>query len=361
MLLDVVKRQVRQHGKGNHFCSFIKFKCDGCNAIHEMKYDTLHYRSHNHFCDDMCRKMHYIVQLKCDQCGIQIQKKRSIVTKHNFCSDRCMNDAGRVGNVLYNQKIRTSQEKYACDHAAQNGLAKNKRKATNVTRYGVSNPFESEDVKLKIIKTNILNRGVSYPTQDPVVINKQQQTNVERYGVRNVFQSSMIKAQIKNTIKTKYGVEYAGQLQSVIKASHAASAIKKCHKTMKQKGLYDRRMTRPEKILNDLLCQRFLIEGVRYQYFIHRWPIDFYISCIKTFIQVDGVYWHGLDRPIEEITRFRTPRDKNILKKIQTDVQQNEWFMNNGMNLIRVTDKELLSNDLSKLKDVLNGTDSYQR
>jgi hypothetical protein len=55
-------------------------------------------------------------------------------------------------------------------------------------------------------------------------------------------------------------------------------------------------------------------------------------------VQLDGVYWHGLDRPIDVIAERRTKRDAQIHKKWLMDREQDRWFVENGMRLIRITD-----------------------
>jgi hypothetical protein len=59
---------------------------------------------------------------------------------------------------------------------------------------------------------------------------------------------------------------------------------------------------------------------------------------IDTYVQLDGVYWHGLDRPIELIAEHRTKRDVQIHKKWATDREQDAWFAERGMKLVRITD-----------------------
>lgn len=68
------------------------------------------------------------------------------------------------------------------------------------------------------------------------------------------------------------------------------------------------------------------------------WNIDFFIPEIKTYVQFDGVYWHGLDRPIEIIRESNSKRDKTIYKKWSTDHEQDAWFEKTNRRLIRVTD-----------------------
>lgn len=87
---------------------------------------------------------------------------------------------------------------------------------------------------------------------------------------------------------------------------------------------------------SELLRERF--GEVKHQKWVNGWPIDFYIPSIDTYVQFDGVYWHGLDRPIEVIRASNLVRDKAIVKKWETDRVQDAWFTSNGLRLIRVTD-----------------------
>jgi hypothetical protein len=92
------------------------------------------------------------------------------------------------------------------------------------------------------------------------------------------------------------------------------------------------------------LCFQFLVNefcDVDRHVFINKWDIDFYIKSIDTYVQLDGVYWHGLDRPIDVITLFLHPRDKTIYNTLLRDKEQNKWFEQNDKRLIRFTDKEI--------------------
>lgn len=86
---------------------------------------------------------------------------------------------------------------------------------------------------------------------------------------------------------------------------------------------------------------------------INRWPIDYYVPSIYAYIQLDGVYWHGLDKPIDEIRESTKPRDIGRAQKWEQDRKQEEWFKSHSLNLIRVTDLEAKSG-FALLKDSLS-------
>lgn len=77
------------------------------------------------------------------------------------------------------------------------------------------------------------------------------------------------------------------------------------------------------------------------QFIENIWAIDFFLPDYNYFIQIDGIYYHGLDRPIEEIKLGKTKTDINIYKTYLRDLQQNKWFCYNNKNLIRITDKSV--------------------
>lgn len=114
-------------------------------------------------------------------------------------------------------------------------------------------------------------------------------------------------------------------------------ACAKRHQTMKVNGTY--RKSSVEDALYEYLCDKHGVEQVVRNVWVNdKWPIDFYVKEIDTYVQLDGVYWHGLDRPIEVVAEHRTKRDVQIHKKWLTDRKQDQWFSECQLNLIRLTD-----------------------
>lgn len=87
---------------------------------------------------------------------------------------------------------------------------KKKIEKTNLKKYGVVNPFQSEIIKKKIVKTNLKKYGYKYTMMDK---NKREKIFLEKYGVINPFQLESVKEKIKNTNREKYGVDYPMQLE----------------------------------------------------------------------------------------------------------------------------------------------------
>ena len=82
---------------------------------------------------------------------------------------------------------------------------------------------------------------------------------------------------------------------------------------------------------------------------MHGHSVDFFIRSHNIYVEFDGVYWHGLNRPLEQIRQSQTKRDVSIFAKWQDDRQFDVWCKNNNLNLIRITDEQFRKNDLSVL------------
>ena len=76
---------------------------------------------------------------------------------------------------------------------------------TMLERYGVESPLQSEEIKSKLVQTNLARYGVPYVMQNPDVQAKQRLTAEDNggYGMAN----PKIREQIQKTVTEKYGVD----------------------------------------------------------------------------------------------------------------------------------------------------------
>ena len=82
-----------------------------------------------------------------------------------------------------------------------------KAKVTNKEKYGVENPFQSEEIKAKIRETCKNRYGVEYNTQSEKIKNQIKQTNLEKYGTEFAAQSDIVKEKYRQTCLEKFGVD----------------------------------------------------------------------------------------------------------------------------------------------------------
>jgi len=277
-------------------------------------------------------------EVECDQCK-KVQKRcRSHASGDlHFCSRECTKLAKLPG-----------------------GKIAEKIKKTNIEKYGCENVFSSEKIKEKIKSTCIENFGVDNPKKSKKIQEKTKQTCIQRYGVDNPAKSQEIKEKEIATIKNKspeekqtslekrkktnlerYGVEFPMQISSVKENFDWSAAYKKSIETKKKNNTG----TWSSKIENTLRDELFLIFGkdnvLEQVKLNNRWTIDFYIVAINSYVQLDGVYWHGLDRSIDLIKEYKSSKDKRILQTFYKDREQDLWAKTNGVMLYRITDEEI--------------------
>ena len=380
-------------GRGRKRRKIIVFGCDGCGIIYERNFHGAALRREFHFHTKTC----WHAASKRSSGSVYYDSRRedfmqwSAKTKETIeklygvenisqldeikqrKEETCLKNHG-VRNPLQSKEIRelgkqTSLEKYGTEHPMQSDIVQQKMKNTNVGRYGVENVFQAESIKQKCVITLLERYGVRHNSQMPAYRESYKATCNVRYGVEHYSKTYEFVKRCKVTSLEKYGVEHYNQSAEYReRASRTRESNKDCprakidwdvaakkrHETMKRNGTYRNRMTRPERLLGEYLYGQFGRENVESQYFVHRWPIDFYVKSVNVYVQMDGVYWHGLDRSIDVIKQFKSPRDRVIYRKSQIDVEQNEWFSECGLKLVRITDKEVLAQNFDKLLELKN-------
>lgn len=255
-----------------------------------------------------------IFKLKCDLCGIEFERKSQGKSNWHFCSRKCL-DAARRELSAYKESIyKTIYDRHGRDYFKEQ-IKRNqsinsvesrlKKQATLQERYGVDHPCQ-----IPYVRKRCLEEGAKSET-----IEKRKQTMVERYGVDCTLKIPEIHA-LANT----------------------PEAWAKRHQTLKHNGSYA--TSKAEKRFYDWLCQIFGMEDVEHPKRVYTWLIDFYVKSINTYVLFDGEYWHGLNRPLEEIAKFKTPRDRHIYGRWHADREQDRWFQEQGLRLVRVTDRQ---------------------
>ncbi len=115
--------------------------------------------------------------------------------------------------VVKEKQRQTNLLKYGYEWTNQHPEVRQKQKDTNILRYGFENPFQSLDVRDKVKNTNILRRGVEYPTQSAIVRDKIKNVVIERYGVEYISQSPEIREKIEQTNMERYNVTCPAKAQ----------------------------------------------------------------------------------------------------------------------------------------------------
>jgi G:T-mismatch repair DNA endonuclease (very short patch repair protein) len=217
------------------------------------------------------------IKAECDQCGIIFTRK---------------NNRNRSREILYNMLLFCNAE---CVNSAKkkNGKLNKKYKDEIMKKYNVENSFQIESVKHDYIKKC-----------------------KEKYGGLG-YGSKLTREKIEKTMLETY---------DFINPMHVKEIINKI----------DCKTSKVENEFYKFLEENFIT--VKRQQVVNRNLIDFFVEDHNVYIQLDGIYWHGIGRDINEIKKSALKRDKGILQCIERDKKQNFWFEQNNIRLIRITD-----------------------
>ena len=202
-----------------------------------------------------------------------------------------------------------------------------KRKQTNLDRYGVENVSQSVELnkdKIEKTKQTNLNRyGFEYASQNNEVKKKNRETFLANHPgynsssqlpgvgekISNVVKSDEVKKKKENTFQNKYGVNYGLQNKSIMQKKLETTLKRygtpyypnkeKEYLTKKKNNSFN--TSNPENSMYTDLCNHYGEDNVIRQYRDERYPYtcDFYIPSEDLFIEYNGNWTHG-GHPFDE-------------------------------------------------------------
>jgi very-short-patch-repair endonuclease len=254
-----------------------------------------------------------------------------------------MNEAQKKDGILWKRNRERCIEKHGVTHQFSSPEIREKASRTCIEKYGVANPSQAECVRKKrseTLKKTFAARGNEIREQRMV-------SNLENLGVPWPMMSQDVRDKSRSSFSSRYGadVKCAMDIKEVVERTDFAAAAAKRHESMKRNGTY--KTSKPEDQIYGFLCEKYGTDNVIRQATIEKWPIDFYVKTIDTYIQVDGTYWHGHGRTKEELMNSEHPRDSIILRKKITDEEQAVWFKKHSKKLVRITDEQIKGGEFS--------------
>lgn len=134
----------------------------------------------------------------CRYCGKSVQFISYTEGYREYCSKSC-----RARSPESNQKRKqTNLERFGVESPAQSQEVQQKMRETTKKRHGVTNIFK--DVK-RMEAARLEKLGVAYPLQSPSILAKTQETNIRKYKVTNPNQNQDILNKRASTNLIKYG------------------------------------------------------------------------------------------------------------------------------------------------------------
>jgi len=253
-------------------------------------------------------------QISCKICNeTDLAKMKSIVFKktnsrkyYNICI------------LCYSKKMKDSLLATCKNYSTEKiEKAKQKRKETNLKKYGTAFPQKLDSVKLKTKQNNLLKHGVENPWQSTQIKDKIKKTNLERYGVEYVSQSNLIKNKKLNSWFSKKPEER----QKIINKTNSTKRSKTDSQKLKTKELRENTNLHKygvknigqlnysyskisQELFNSIylklpafLQQKTYYASLNFE-FIRKFNestylYDFTITSIKKIIEFNGDLWHA--------------------------------------------------------------------
>ena len=205
------------------------------------------------------------------QCGNKTSFNRNWKDGYKkYCSAKCT----QSNNDTKEKRKQTNLEKYGVDNVAKNSNIKSKMENTNLEKYGHKSSFQNQDVRDKWKESIEEKWGVDHYFKTDDFKIKAKSYYLQKWGVEHQLDVEEIKQKIKDTCMSKYGVE------TYLNTEHSRSQIKKYNKSSYETELY-------EWIISlGLECKQS-----------HRTipPLttDLFIPEKNISIEVNGLYWHS--------------------------------------------------------------------
>lgn len=302
------------------------------------------------------RRTKIVLHASCDLCNRSfVSKKR---TKSKYCSQRCAYACPKHSERLSNSQKKISKDvqtkvrktclaRYGVEHVWSDDRIRNKCKKTMIKKYGSASPLGSKSLREKFESTMLSTYGVEHPMQSQDILEERERRCVCAYGVTHPSKLDSTKKKMKSTWLKTLGVDNPMK-SDVVKAKFDFSkSYRKRIETLKKRGqLWT---SKPERELYDFLCEIF--KCVDSQVWYSGYSIDLYVNEIETYVQLDGVYWHGLmgDEHINEQIKKTVTRDAYLNKLVELDdiklyrITDIQWNEVNRINQHHLLHKELLS------------------
>ncbi len=206
------------------------------------------------------------------ECGSEVKFIDMIKGYREFCSKECMYNSDKIKE----KKRKTNIEKWGVDNPSKSNVIKQKVKKTNNKKFGKDWATQNNNIKNKIKSTNIEKWGVDNPMKLDEIKEKKESTMLEKWGVRHAMQSDEIKKELKKYFINKLGVDNPMKLDEV-KEKKESTMLEKwgVKHALQNKDLLDKlKMTNIENLGVEFPIQNLDIKNKIKETNIEKWGFD---------------------------------------------------------------------------------------
>jgi endogenous inhibitor of DNA gyrase (YacG/DUF329 family) len=223
-----------------------------------------------------------------------------------FCSKECQKidmseNMKRLDYIaIHEKKKKTNLEKYGVEHNLQRHDIKEQIKQTCLNKYGVENVIQFKEIKECAKKhreeTCVKEHGVKNYFSVKEVQDKVKETHLAKYGVEFIGQSEEIKSKTKKTNLKRYGVEYIMQNPEIFEKAQKHSGGAKHFKDLYYRGSYE--LDFLEKYYDKFEIK----QGLSFKYKLNEenkvYHSDFYIPTLNLVVEIKNSYLAKKDESV---------------------------------------------------------------
>jgi hypothetical protein len=144
---------------------------------------------------------------KCKYCNNVLTKNLKTI----FCSSKCNINYQNENTDIIDRRSISASNTYKNKTEDAKKSTKQKRKETNLKKYGVTNNMHIPEIENAIKKTWLENLGVDNPSKSEIVKEKRKETNLKRYNSISPLQGEKQKIKKKETWIKNLGVDNPGK------------------------------------------------------------------------------------------------------------------------------------------------------
>ena len=312
----------------------------------------------------------------CAVCGKRIKLETLVgFPDAKYCSSKCRANSKDVKE----KKKQTNLEKYGVEHPAQSKDIREKQKQTCLKKYGVENPFQSKWVQEKLKETNCKKYGVENPSQSNDIKEKKRQTFLEKYGVKNPSQNKEIhekqfKTQRANHWETFYSLLKEKDIIPLFGKEYYINDIGRkfkclnCGEKFESEGTCNYKKEHKNKdgsyttlLIQNIFCpyclkiryskkEKDVLKYVKSIYngaiqenakglFKHgNMELDIYLPSLNLAIEFDGDYWHSTDEAKERDERKNQLCEEKGIRLLR--IKESDW--DNNQEIVKNQIKEFV-------------------
>jgi hypothetical protein len=142
--------------------------------------------------------------------SVRKSKSDKMILKSDDVSKRITSYWDKIDNeqikTINDKRKATNLEKYGVEHVTQVNDFKEKIKKTNLEKWG-GFTYQSSALLKKVEETNLERWGIKNPSSSKIIRDKVEKTNLERWGFKTPSQNENVKNKLKNSVSEKWGVD----------------------------------------------------------------------------------------------------------------------------------------------------------